>query len=235
MPDSRSTATRSSGCRAVVRHPARLDDHDPGRAIDAAGVAERQGHQTGADQRRVGCTDLLPELVDAHAAVTSPLAGRSSARIVARGLGRGLADDERWREDTDRRPRPRRAAWSSDPPVSVIRSSPSDGPTASTTASAAMAAVGMRIVVRPGTVDFAIGISSNPDDGELVGHLHAAEERAAQDPDREDVRRGDDRGRTRRDRAGARRGRPRHPPVCWRRAEGIPRGSRRVIADTASV
>src|SRR3954447_20133055 len=56
-----------AGSKAVVRHTARLDEHHPGRAIDPAGVTERQRDETGGEQGRVRLPDLFPKIDPSHA------------------------------------------------------------------------------------------------------------------------------------------------------------------------
>ena len=50
------------GPKLVVGHAARLDDEDARFAIDAAGIAEGQGHEPGPNERLVRSPDLLPQL-----------------------------------------------------------------------------------------------------------------------------------------------------------------------------
>ena len=214
---------------------------DAGRTIDAARVAERQGDEAGRDERLIGCADLLPELVEAHRRPLAVRPARPDHPRVARGRNRrGLADHERWREDTDRRGAP-----------TTCRLTVGHRTGAAPAARARSVAEILPLPIPLGRADGErdrLGSHRRDrhpdrreagdrrsrhrdvveaDHREVVGHLDAAQERAAQDADRE-------RRRSRRRRrsaaatgAAARRARPRRPRACSRRAGGTRRGPRR--------
>ena len=159
-PDARSTATRSSGRRVSYGTPLGLMIMIPVARSTPLTLPNDRVTSPLCRKGDVGGADLFPELVEAHdrplqsAGCTGSEARRR--REVAPWTGGRPATAGR--HGSPARPRVDRFVDSVGPVDVVVR----DGPTARAIASAAIAAIGIRSVVRPGTVDFAIGMSSKP-------------------------------------------------------------------------